>query len=349
MIRKPKQYLRACLLPIVVLLVSACGGGGGGGDNEDAGGDGNTTAGEEPNASGSTIVPLSSLGPLMPRLYPPGTNRQLLTGPVIGEDLATTPDLIREIPFEVTTKAPELEVEKTYVLRVLPVTELTGPVMINNDRDPAYYMVTVLTNVSNRMLCDIRIRDAQFEATDGEKRTTSDSLLFGYMARDAAANHYEQDCIPPGLSAFAIEFFFEPEVFANDFNADNPGKFVIDQIDSPIRDSYEPFDDLYASSYVSDSNDFHRHRYSVNIVNPSTRTYDERIVQDGIVLMIDPATGLPLMEMEFSRHDDRPASFDTFNPGAEGEFQFVAGSRFHEFAGSTNTIFVWINHIDEGN
>ncbi len=353
--RKLQQYLNTCVLSLIVLTLTACGGGGGSSDatpQDEQDTSGTSTSGtstSDTSNSNTTTAPLSSLEPLMARLYPEGTNRQLLTGPVIGENLASTSELLRELPFEVNSKVPELEVEKTYVLRVLPTTELNGPVKINNDRDPKYYMITVLTNVSSNMVCDIRIRDAQFEATDGEVSTTSDSLLYGYMARDAAKNHYEQDCIPPGLSAYAVEFFSEPEVFATDFNATDPGKFVIGQIEGPVRDTYEPFDGLYASAYVSDSNDFHRHRYSVNIVNPSTRNFEQRIVQDGLALIIDPDTGLPLMVMEFSRHNDRPASFNTFTPGAEGMFQFVGGSRFHDFAGSSNTIFVWINYIDEGN
>lgn len=343
MIRKLQQCQTSVLLSFAVLMLSACGGGGGGGDK---------VAPEQNNndSSGSTtIVPLSSLGPLMGRLYPAGSNRQLLTGPMIGADVTPTSELLREIPFEVISPIGEIVVEKTYVLRVQDTQRFSETVSVNRDRDPSHYMLTVLTNVSNRMICDIRIRDTQFEVTDGEIQTTGTATPYGYMARDAATGNFEQDCIPPGLSAYAMEFFLGPDGLESDFNADEPGKFVIGEIVGPIRDSYEPFDGLYASSYISDPNDFHRHRFSVNIINPSDENFEQLIVDEGVVLVIDPETGLPLTRMEFSRHDDRPAGFDEFAPGAEGEFQFVGGSLYPDFSGSSNTIFVFVDHLDEGN
>jgi len=345
MILKLQQGRTKCLLSMLVLVLSACGGGG-----EGDGVDGVTPKPDGGNdSSETTLVALSSLGPVLGRLYPAGSNRQLLTGPVIGADLTPTSELLREIPFEVIAPIDEIAVEKTYVMREQDTERFSGTVSVNENRAPSHYMVTILTNVSNRMICDIRIRNAQFEATDGEISTTTSSILFGYMARNPATDHYEQDCIPPGLSAYAMEFFSEPEVFENDFNAGDPGKFVIGEIVGPIRDSYEPFNGLYASSYVEDSNEFHSHRYSVNMVNPANRNFDQRIVQEGIVLIMDSATGLPLARQEFSAHDDRPASFDVFTPGAEDLFQFVDGSLYPGFTGSSNTIFVWIDHIEEGN
>ena len=306
-----------------------------------------TTSGTATGTGTSTeIVPLSSLGPLSERLYNANPNRRTITGPIIGAGLRTNSELIVELPIEISEKMEALEVEAAYIIRHFELTR-NNEIVVD---EPRPLTVLVVTNVSNRMICNIGLSGMEYEFSNGDTLRASADDVFGYSAVEDeqfnfVSDRFNFDCLPPSTSAFILgrNDFSDTGSDGAPFTVDDVTKLTVGSLNGEIE-SYKDYvsftDGLYASSYEQSSEDSAvNDTFNVTITNPSSRNINH---DRSTVLFIDPESLLPIGYSAIS-----PAEVfnpDVFAPGQEVEFVIRMDSNL---LGSTNTIIVFPEYFDD--
>lgn len=354
-----KDIYSPYLLASIIFILSACGGSSGGGETTTNTSDIPTTTGGTPNpipipipidTVGTTdvvIVPLSSLGPLKDRLYPGAPNTTIITGPILGSGLLDNSELIYEVPFEVVGESEdELVVEMTYLVRDY-VQRTMGVLQFDV---PIPELFVIVTNVSNKMMCNVDINSVSLELKNGEiiDVNINEDGARGFVAvQDESENDlrdfYANDCIPAGHSATvygSLESLISNSTDIENLVGDveDIEKVVIGELAGRQDETFILITDgMHATSFEQNADGDGFLATLVNVTSLNLR--NERVR----AFFIDAATSLPLMAVSLGRPPGL-VSQDLVVIAPGEEFGGVFSDDF--FIGSTNSIIVYPEYSD---